>query len=169
MLPYNWHGLHLANVAMAFTNEIVSEEEIQLYGLDELKKAFDPWEWRNGRPVGYVHNWTVDRERRIYFMFVKMIEENGASGRPEPTSKFACVLNFDGERIDVLVDRVYCPSSYSENPFRMVWNLLEIGELHKLGMSRHDVIAVLKAALISYGYRGASGRQVANCVVEFGF
>lgn len=154
---------------MAFVNEIVSEEDIQKYQLDEIKKEFNPYSWINGRPEGFWHVWTVDRERDIYFMQVNMIEECGPSGRPEPTSKYIFILNIQGKGVRVLLKRVRCPKSFSDSPFIIGWSLLEIDIPKTFSLHRDDVFQLLKEALTTYGYRGAYSEQVPNTIVEFDF
>lgn len=153
---------------MAFVNEIVSEKDAQNFGLDELKREFDQWAWRDGRPEGFVHAWTIDNEHGIWLVLVKSIEEVGPSGRPEPTTKSVFILDWNGLRIRFLMDRVSCSSSFSDTPFHVVWNLIEMDAPTALGLPRDAVLSALKEALIAYGYRGAH-RQVPNTLVEFKF
>lgn len=154
---------------MAFVNEIVSEEDIQKYGLDEIKKKFDPYGWKE-RPKFFTHAWTIDRERDIYFMQAKMVEENGPSGRPEPTSKYIFILNIQGREVQVLLKRIRCPKSFSDSPFIIGWSLLEITDLAALDLSKVDsVIQTLKEALTTYGYEGAKHKPIPNTIVEFDF
>jgi hypothetical protein len=153
---------------MAFENEIPSEEDIREYGLDDLKKEFDEWGWRDGRPAAFFHSWTIDRERDLYFLPVKTIEESRDAGIPEPTTRRICILNWKGQRIQLLLDRVGCSKSFSETPFRVAWNLLEIDLSSVPEVPKEEIIRALREALVVYGYRGAY-RQVPNTVVEFWF
>ncbi len=153
---------------MSFVNEVVPESEVQSCGLDDLKREFDEWAWRNGRPAGYWHAWTIDRERGIYFYPVKIIEETGASGRPEPTSKILCILDYQGKRIKLLLDRTHLPSSFSESPFRVSWKLLEMDMSRAPEIPQDLILSVLKEVLAIYGYRGAY-KQVPNTVVNVDF
>lgn len=150
---------------MAFVNEIAAEADIENYRLDDLKKEIDPFSWSNGRPEGFIHAWTIDRERDIALVLGKMVEETGPSGRPEPTSRHVFSLCFGQRRVLLLLDRTYCSRSFSDNPFQLTWKLLEIGGPHSAQIGRDFVVKVLKEALAAYGYRGAH-RQVANTVVE---
>jgi hypothetical protein len=156
---------------MAFVNEKVAEDDIRKYGLDELKRKFFPFDrdWENGRPSGFWHAWTIDRERDIYFMPVKMITETGPSGLSEPTNKTIAILNFQGRRVRLMIERTYCPHSYTEIPFRIAWNLMELDTSTVPEIPRDTVISVLKEALTAYGYEGAKGQRPANTVVEFSF
>ncbi|WP_037588120.1 hypothetical protein [Stenoxybacter acetivorans] len=159
---------------MAFVNEIVSEEDIQKYGLDELMSDFNPFSlyWRKNikeRPSTFRHAWTIDRERNIYFMLVKRIDETGPSGRPEPTNKSIFILDFQGRRVCITVERAYCSPSFSDNPFQIVWDLLEIDASAVPKMPKTEVIDILKEALLVYGYEGAKYQKVPNTVVKFNF
>ncbi|WP_037585995.1 hypothetical protein [Stenoxybacter acetivorans] len=159
---------------MAFVNEIISEEDIQKYGLDELMGDFHPFDldWGKGgrgRPEGFWYSWTIDRDRGIYFMIVKTIKEIGPSDRPEPTNKRIAVLNFQERRVPLIIERTHCPHSFSDNPFLLAWDLLEIDTSNVPEMSKKSVIAVLKEALTIYGYDGAYSKKIPNTVVEFSF
>ncbi|WP_037585254.1 hypothetical protein [Stenoxybacter acetivorans] len=159
---------------MAFVNEIISEEDIQKYGLDELMGDFYPFDldWGKGgkgRPPFFKHVWTIDRERDIYFMMVKTIKEIGLSDNPEPTNKRIAVLNFQGWRVPLIVERTHCPHSFSDNPFLLAWDLLEIDTSNVPEMSKESVITVLKDALTIYGYNSAKSKQSPHTVVEFSF
>lgn len=153
---------------MAFVNEFVSEEDIKKYSLDDLKKEYDPWNWRDGRPPAFRHAWTIDRERDIYFMPVKMIEETGPSGRSEPTTRDICILNLGGRGIRLTINRVGSSTSFSDSPFHVEWNLLEIDTSSVPDIPKDTIVQVLKEALTAHGYRGVF-RQVPNTIVEFKF
>lgn len=154
---------------MAFVNEIVSEEDIKEYGLDELMREFSPWPWREGRPVTFVHAWTIDRERDIYFVLVKSVEEVGQSGRPQPTPKKVCILGWHGKRVRLTIDRAKGSSvMVNEVPFRIVWDLVDLDASQLPDVSRSELVQVLKEALTTYGQMGVH-YQVPNTVVEFTF
>ena len=156
---------------MAFVNEITSEEDIQKYGLDELKREYFPsdCEWINGRPPAFRHAWTIDRERDIYFMPVKMVTEIGGSGRPEPTNRTIAHLNFQGRRVPMIIERTYCSHSFTDNPFRIFWDLVKIDTSKAPEIPEATVISVLKEALTTFGYSGAKRERSAGTIVEFGF
>jgi len=154
---------------MAFVNEIVSEEDIKKYGLDELMKEFCSWAWREGRPATFVHAWTIDRSRDIYLVFVKSIEEVGQSGRPQPTTKKVCVLSWQGKRVQFTIDRAKGSSSMlDEVPFRIVWELVQLDVSQLPDVPRGEIVNAVKEALAVFGHRG-SHRQVPNTVVDFTF
>jgi hypothetical protein len=154
---------------MAFVNEIVSEEDIRKYRLDELMHHFRSFAWRSGRPSTFTHTWTIDRERDVYFIPVKTIEEIGPSGRPEPTRRRVCILNWQGTRVELTIDRAAGSSSnHSDSPFRIVWELISIDQSQLSDVSREEVLRVLKEALVAYGDYGLHG-QVPDTVIEFKF
>jgi hypothetical protein len=154
---------------MAFVNELVSEEEIRQYGLDELMKEFRPFAWRDGRPTTFEHAWTIDRSRGIFFIPVKTIEEVGQSGRPQPTRKKICILNWKGRRAQLTIDRAAGSSiSYSDAPFRIVWDLVDLDTTQLPDVPREEMIQTIKDALRAYGDFGAY-RDVPNTEVSFEF
>lgn len=154
---------------MAFVNEIVSEENIKKYDLDALMREFSSFAWREGRPSTFVHAWTIDRERDIYFIPVQTVEEVGQSGRPQPTQRKICILDWQGKRVRLMIDRAAGSSvKHADSPFRIVWELLQLDTSHIPDVAHNEVIDVLKAALTAYGNFGAH-RQVPNTVVEFKF
>jgi hypothetical protein len=155
---------------MAFVNEIVSEEDIRKYGLDELLAEFNPFKWKRGRPPGFVPAWTIDRERGIYFGLVKSIEESGPSGRPEPTGRTSWILNCQGRRAQFTVERVWEAGSreLTDSPFRVVWDLKWADTSGMPNVSQEQAIGWVKEALTVYDHAGAKG-QVPNTVVSFMF
>jgi hypothetical protein len=155
--------------AMAFVNELVSEDDIRKYALDEVKAKFNSWSWREGRPVGFRHNWTIDRERNVYLMQAKTVEKAGSSGLAEPTARSIWILNWEGIPIRIELEKLPASSfEFSDSPFRVVWALIDMDTSPVRNVSRLEILQVLKDALMTYGYRGAQ-RQLPNTVVEFSF
>lgn len=154
---------------MPFLNELVSEADVQEQRLDELRAHYSSWSWRDGRPPGFVHDWTVDRSRGIYLLFVKWIEEAGPSGRPEPTRSSIWILDVGGSRIRIVLEKTERSSgSFRESPFLVEWKLRETSIPRECQLEQAALIGVLKEALAVYGYRGAL-RQIENTVVQFAF
>jgi hypothetical protein len=154
---------------MAFVNEIVSEEDVQKNGLDQLLTEFNQFSWQDGRPLGFIHAWTVDRERNIFYLPVQTVEVVGPSGRPEPTTKKVGILNWQGKSIRLIINRTPESSSrFKESPFKIIWELVEIDLTQVADVPVTKVLQVLKEALITYGHRGAH-HQVNNTIVEFTF
>ena len=154
---------------MAFVNEFVSEEDIQRFGLDELMRHFNPLSlgWSKGRPEAFRHTWTIDRERGLWLMEAKWIEETGPTGRNEPTTKRIFILDWQGERIRFLLDRTRSPK-FSDSPFYVKWSLLEMHMPATLDVPRQTIISLLKEALVAYGDWGARS-QVTNTLVTLSF
>ncbi len=151
---------------MTFVNEFPSESDIRKYKLDALMAEFHTFEWRNGRPSGFTHAWTVDRTSEKYLIEVEMVDEFGPSGRPEPTTRSIFALVIGGERILATVDHAGGSKSFSDCPFKVVRSLINL-DMPK-GMARTHVVKPLKDALTAYGYRGAH-RQVERTFVVFDF
>lgn len=147
---------------MAFVNEYVSGEDVQKYNLDEVWLHRNPVYRREGKlPPGFRHKWTVDRERNFYFM----VTGGGGYDRGNITE---CVLYLDGVLLNVeLAKPGEGSKSFSEQPYRIVWELNKM--LPKLPDSTsQEAVRVLKDALRAYGYAGAR-RQIPNTIVEFKF
>lgn len=154
---------------MAFVNELVSEEDIKTHGLDELKKKYSSWSWRNGRPSTFTHSWTVDRERGIFVMPLFSWTEVGQSGRSQPTRKQSWVVDWHGRRAIVVIDRSPASSSeLSDSPYRINWMLIDLDLSSAGDMSGESVLTVLKEALTTYGDMGVY-LQPKNTVVTFNF
>lgn len=152
---------------MEFRNELISEQDIAAYGLDDRMRSFYPWGWRAGRPVGFVYHWVVDHKRKIFLLPLGNVEEVGPSGRPEPTRKSRWLMQFEGHWITVTLEKAATSStSFSESPFRMTWKLSDIDKGSFPNQRMTEVLAALREALEVYGYRGAV-RQVPRTVVHF--
>ena len=153
---------------MAFVNEFVSEEDIKTHGLDELKKKYNSWSWRGGRPSTFRHSWTVDRERGIFAMPLFSWNDD-RSDRPMPTRKQSWVVDWHGRRAIAVIDRT--PDSSSElndSPYRINWILIDLDLSSAGDMSRESTVTVLKDALTAYGHFGVF-LQPKNPVVTFNF
>lgn len=170
LLSVSFNLSHAERTVMPFVNELVSEEDNMKYGLDELLAEFNAFKWKQGRPPGFSPAWTIDRERDMYFVPVKSIEETGPSGRPEPTAMTSWILNWRGRRALFTIERVWAASSrdFRDSPFRVVWDLKSCDTSGMSDVSREQVIGWLKEALTAYGHFGAKG-QVPNTVVSFMF
>jgi hypothetical protein len=155
---------------MAFVNEIISEQDFEKYALAELKKSYDPWRWRAGRPQGASYSWTIDRDRDIYFMLVEIVHDSGGrSGLMEPTRRRIFVLSIHGQRVEIALDVAdETSNSFKTVPYRQVWELVAIKPEQLADTSREAIIKILKEALAIYGYRGAHS-QIPNTIVEFKF
>lgn len=148
---------------MAFVNELVSEEDIRNYRLDELLAGFHEFTWRNGRPSGFIHAWTIDRDISSFLIRVKGIHQDGPSGRPEPTTQEVFVYVANGVRVLITLDHSGGSSSFSEVPFVVVRRLVDIDI--PANVPQEAIINTLKDALTTYGYGGAL-RQVPNTIVK---
>ena len=154
---------------MAFVNEFVSEEDIAKHGLDELKKKYNEWSWRQGRPSTFTHSWVIDRERDAFVMQLFAWAETGQSGRSQPTTKETYLVHVHGREVLAVVDQVPGTwTSFSDSPFRITWNLIDIDMSAAPEVDRDQVVQLLKDALTAHGYGGAR-RQVPNTVVTFNF
>lgn len=150
-----------------FTNEMITEDDINKYDLDNMLKTLNPWVWRNGRPSIFKHNWTVDRERNAFLIYVGLVEEVGRSGRNEPTNKHIFILNYYGSQYKVLLEKLLnSSSSFNDSPFNIYWRILEITPISLFFDKENEIINAVKDAVAVYGHRGAL-LQIPNTVVEF--
>lgn len=144
----------LGNNDMAFVNEFVSDEDIKKHGLDELKKKYNNWSWREGRPSTFRHSWTVDRERDI-FVLPLFSWNDDRSDRPMPTRRQSWVIDWHGRRAIAVIDRA--PDSSSElkdSPYRINWVLIDLDLSYAGDMSREQALMAFKEALTVYGHLG---------------
>jgi hypothetical protein len=154
---------------VAFVNEIVSEEDIKKYGLDELKKHYNSFSWRDGRPATFTHTWTIDRERGIFALPLFTWTQVGQSGRSQPTSKESWLIEVQGKRVIAVVDRAHGSSVLlSDSPYQIIWDLIDVDMADAPGLRQQDVLQMLKEALIAYGHMGIY-LQANNTVVSFNF
>jgi hypothetical protein len=156
---------------MAFINERISEQEIAAYRMDELQQQFRPDSrgWRDGRPGGFIHIWTIDRENDVFLVPVHIIHDVGPSGRLEPTSRSVWVLCVHGRRARVVLERTADSSvKFEQTPYRICWRLIELDRLEIADVPLERLVELLKDALTVYGEFGAL-LQVPSTHVEFDF
>lgn len=136
---------------MTFVNEVVSNADIDKYGLS-FKKG-------SGR------YWTRDAERDMYLW-------GGKGGNPaigkEIEGHFTLFLE------QALVRFILHPGigtiSFSESPFLIVWeSICSINPPDMHGMRRERVLEILKEALCVYGQDGELNQYTPVRVVKFGF
>jgi hypothetical protein len=136
---------------MPFVNEIVSDADIDAYGL-EFKKGGEYW-------------WTRDKERDLYLW-------GGCTD-------FASFGEFTEGRFFLLVDGVQLEISvlkgtWSQNwhvkPYIIVWDEIRwIRPSDFGGITKERVVEVLKEALVAYGRDGELNLNVPERIVSFGF
>ena len=140
---------------MSFVNERVSDEDIKKHGLDELVKKYNQGSWADGRPSVFTHAWTIDRDRGVFAILIRTWDAVGASGRAEPTHKTTWLLDVQGERAEVVVDRAPgSSSSLADKPYRIIWNLVHLDMSSGRSLKEKAVLDLLKEALTAYGLMG---------------
>lgn len=136
---------------MTFINEVVSDEDIDRYGL--------PFKKGSGR------YWTRDAERDYYLW-------GGKSGNPafdeEITGKFHLFVRGLALYFDILPG--IGSAKYSESPYLVCWKAIAQSEPHDLGgLDRNLVHGVLKEALEAYGEDGKQNKFAPVRIVNFLF
>ncbi|MCS5692781.1 hypothetical protein NZK33_12405 [Cyanobium sp. FGCU-6] len=136
---------------MPFVNEVVSDADIDRYGL--------PFKKGSGR------YWTRDAERDFYLWGGRV--GNPAFGEPIQT----CFRVFlAGESFVLYLEPGKGSHAFSEVPFRVVWkSVLSISPTCAPGKKCEELIGVLKEALLVYGEDGRENKLAKNCVVSFLF
>jgi len=137
-----------------FVNEKVCDAEIKKYKLQEIRPI-------NQRDLdkGYsYYQWTIDREREIWFLYQKSEESNldGYDVRdPEYfTGNKIYVLHYKGENIEVVLRDVYEEGSQKieNNQFLVVWDFIRMKKPENLqNVPDEEIITILKEALSVYG------------------
>lgn len=146
---------------MAFMNEYISDEDIKNYEIEKVWLRHNAQYIGKSRPTAFRFQWTIDRDRNIYFMVV------AGGGRADHEDGTTCVLNWQGKQTTVRIDKADGSSAnLNDNPFKIIWELLNTPSLDSV--SNREILGVLKEGLTTYGYEGAR-RQVPNTIVEFKF
>jgi len=153
---------------MAFINELVPQEDIKKYGLDELhqhysKLAGDRYGVRTGLKNGYP--WMVDRERGIWFMVLGIGTVDDIP--PMATGKDYYILHYKGKNIEVVMyeNNKEGSTKLSDSPFRMRWEILSIKPEEFDDVSTQEIVDVITEAMIARGYAGLR-RQLPNTDVK---
>jgi hypothetical protein len=136
---------------MAFVNEVVSDEDIDRYGL--------PFKKGSGR------YWTRDAERDYYLW--GGIGGNTALGE-DILGRFH--LWISNRLIRVILQPGAGSNSYSESPYNIVWDsVLYIDHAAMNGLIFDQFIGVLKEALSIYGEDGEENSFAKNLAITFKF
>lgn len=136
---------------MPFVNEVVSDDDIDRYGL--------------GFPKGGVRHWTRDKERDAYLW-------GGKSGNPARDEEIEGRFHF--YIAGTLLRISLRPGDWSRNwhvkPYVVAWaDLIGIYPADCGGRDRAAVIGLLKEALVAYGSDGRKNKGVPDRIVSFGF
>lgn len=136
---------------MAFVNEIVSDADIDRYGLPFQKGA--------GR------YWTRDKERDIY-LWGGLI---GNPARGEPIEgRFH--LGISGSLVYLRLRPGYWSAKFSEVPYVVTWDSVESIQSDSPGLLvGNDVLLLLKEALVCYGRNGRDNKYTGEISVKFNF
>jgi len=136
---------------MAFVNEVVSDADIDKYGL--------PF------PKGSGRYWTRDAERDMYLW-------GGKGGNPAFGDRIYGYFHLFMEGIDlsIRIEPGEGSHSFGEHPYMIKWGqIARISPLDLGGLARPEVIHNLKEALIVYGEDGRENAFAPVRVVSFAF
>ena len=136
---------------MTFINEVVSDADIEAYGLP-FRKGGGRW-------------WTRDRERDLYLW-------GGRGGNPEWGEEVMGRFHFflAGVPLEIGLSLGTWSRDWTVRPYVIAWEQLEwIRPEDCRGLDRDRVISLLKEALICYGSNGDENRNISDRIVRFGF
>ena len=136
---------------MTFVNEVVSDADIDAYGL--------------GLEKGKGHWWTRDKERDLYLW-------GGEYGNPawgdDVEGHFAFFI--DGRTLRLALSIGAWSKNWHVRPYIVNWDrLLWIEPPDCNGVDRSRMIDLLHEALVSYGRDGRENRNTPDRIVRFGF
>ncbi|MFZ9752424.1 MAG: hypothetical protein ACO3B3_02555 [Cyanobium sp.] len=136
---------------MPFVNEVVSDDDIDRYGLGFAK--------------GDGQYWTRDKDRDIYLW-------GGRSGNPAFGEEIVGGFHFyvSGTRLLIKLSIGEWSKNWNVKPFLVTWDqLLNIEPPDCAGLGRSKVIGLLKEALVVYGRNGSDNKNTPERIVRFGF
>jgi hypothetical protein len=137
---------------MAFVNEYVSAEEAKKYDLDGINKRF-------GKDPEIRYQWTIDRTKDVFLMWMKR-------GREEFAGRQMFALWWKGEVLPVYTESE--GSGRLDEKTTTIWHSAGIELPTELAWQREEIIQVLKEALTEYKVSGI-GVPVADHTAVFEF
>ena len=138
---------------MAFVNEYISDENIEKYQIDAVMNSYR--ERKKFPDEYYKHRWTIDKERRIWFMWVDTPKDPLDYTRY--TGERIFILHMHGQNIEIVLRKVFDESSSkaTDNPFYVTWKLEKIIKPISLqNISDKEIIEILRETLKIYGADG---------------
>lgn len=136
---------------MAFVNEVVSDADIDAYGL--------PFEKGKG------HWWTRDKERDLYLW-------GGEYGNPAWGDDVEGHFHFfiDGRTLRLALSFGFWSKNWHVRPYIVTWDrLLWIDPPDCFDIDRTKVIDLVQEALVAYGRDGRENCNTPDRIVRFGF
>jgi hypothetical protein len=136
---------------VAFVNEIVSDADIDAYGL--------PFEKGKG------HWWTRDKERDLYLW-------GGRGGNPlwdqEIRGRFYFFIS--GVTIQLVISLGMWSDDWHARPYIVEWGqVISMDPPRCAEFNQEQIIDLFKEALVAYGRDGRENRNTPDRVVRFGF
>ncbi len=149
---------------MTFTNEYVSQEDREKFDLYGLHKKYQPYS--KFRKDELTYDWVIDRERKIWFKFVTMMDD--PEYEHQYTKEHVFVLQINDTKIEVRLWNVKREGHAIDGPMLVVWDLLSISPKSLEDVSEDEIKNIVKEALDVFGY-GGQGLEVPNTTVQCNF
>ena len=137
---------------MAFVNEYASPEDAKKYDLDGISLQF-------GKDPALRYQWTIDRERNIFLIWME-------AGREEFAARQTFLLWWQGNF--VVVRLLSATTGGLDGQATSRWQLQQINLPPEVVTKRAEILDVLKEALVIYQVSGI-GLPVTNHTAIFEF
>ncbi len=155
---------------MTFICEYVSEENIEKYNLDQYLNKYIRVSSEKLPNKKFRHSWVVDSDRQLFFMHLKKIMITGESGLDEPSSESIFLLKLREHEYEITLSKNENGSyRLDDNPYIIIWDLLEVNKVDDREDVEFDHISILKEALKIYGYAGVHSLVKGTVQVNFNF
>ena len=153
---------------MAFVNEYIKIEDIDKYGLFELKCKYS-LQTKSHYTKEYLTEdiWTIDREREIWFMYTTNISDPEMDYRM-PLGYVVYTFYFHGKYYEVILTSVVEESSkkFSEDPFIETLKLVSIRPTPEEECSNNQLIEIVENALESKSAKNFSNSKLIEVLKE---
>ncbi len=137
---------------MAFVNEYASPEDVKIYDLDGINQRF-------GKDPALRYQWTIDRERNVFLIWME-------AGREEFAARQTFLLWWQG--ISVFVRLLSATTGTLDSQVTSRWQLQQIDLSPELDAKRTEILETLKDSLVAYKVSGI-GFPVPRHIAVFEF
>ena len=144
---------------MAFVNEYISEDDIKKYGIREIWAKFRSN--TNGKSNRTQYDWTIDKERDIFFISAK-------SGREDKSNEIIAILWWRGIYLSVTLAKIGGELDFRNRIGSVLWEFRGIWKPEGFNVLDEEIIPILKEALVAYQLDGVEHPMV-EYKVNFNF